>query len=98
MSQEQASATFIDREFGHDRIAKLLGRGGMGEVYLAEDTRLRRKVALKFLAAALGDDRVLPPQFDLCEGRHLMTKLMARAQSRAFRERGVIAAGVTHTS
>ena len=38
------------------RIERLLGRGGMSSVYLAEHLRLHRKVALKLMAPELADD------------------------------------------
>ena len=53
----------IGHTVSHYHILEKLGEGGIGEVYLAEDTSLDRKVALKFLPPRLQDDEITHRRF-----------------------------------
>ena len=48
---EDRPSLSVGQELGHYRVLGLIGAGGMGEVYLAEDQKLGRKIALKLLPA-----------------------------------------------
>ena len=54
----------IGRTLSHYRILEKIGQGGMGEVYLAEDTKLDRKVALKVLPADLAESAERRARFE----------------------------------
>ena len=49
-------ALAIGTKFGSHEITALLGKGGMGEVYLARDLKLKREVAIKILSDEFSRD------------------------------------------
>lgn len=73
--QKPAVGNMSDRVFGksqqiaageriaHYEIIEQIGAGGMGEVYLAEDTRLNRRIALKLLASHFTEDETRVSRF-----------------------------------
>jgi serine/threonine protein kinase/Tfp pilus assembly protein PilF len=60
----------IGKKLGHYLVLERLGAGGMGEVYVAEDERLGRKVALKFLPEEMAAEPERRKRFE-CEARAL---------------------------
>ena len=56
IAKQKSTTAVLGQMIKHYKIVAAIGAGGMGEVYLAEDTRLERRVALKFLPAHLTED------------------------------------------
>src|SRR2546425_9110448 len=71
MLADEQAVSAVGQRIGPYQVLSLIGAGGMGEVYLARDSRLGRKVALK----------LLPKEFTKDEGRLHRFKQEARAAS-----------------
>src|SRR5262249_10896515 len=63
LTQDQPHA-LVGRRIGRYRVLSFLGAGGMGEVYLAQDSRLDRQVALKLLPASFTKDQERISRFE----------------------------------
>jgi serine/threonine-protein kinase len=59
-----AAADLSGRQLGDLRLLRRLGRGAMAEVYLAEQCRLKRRVAVKILKPALAEDHTYLKRFE----------------------------------
>lgn len=68
-SQRKKQTNLTGKKISHYKIKRLLGKGGMGEIYLANDTKLDRRVALK----------ILPPEF--AEVKDRMKRFVREAKS-----------------
>ncbi len=62
--EDAVSQSRLGSLVGHYRIIGQVGRGGMGEVYLAEDSQLGRKAALKFLPAGIASNESSLKRFE----------------------------------